>query len=146
MVLISYSIVKVHTTTWKTKIVGEGMKVWWTRVVSFCFWELWVWEGFIFHSWGYIHYREYFQHIYREHNMSGDVLSKEALSLEMGKLLYWDVGWRVYWERYHLVLLSYVIQDIWCGLLIFLRKNSSFFKPLTMLYWMLLLMSFFHDI
>ena len=27
-----------------------------------------------------------FQHIYREHNTSVDVLSKEALSLEMGKL------------------------------------------------------------
>ena len=29
-----------------------------------------------------------FQHIYREHNMSADVLSKEALSLDMGKLSY----------------------------------------------------------
>ena len=29
-----------------------------------------------------------FHDIYREHNMSVDVLSKEALSLEMGKLSY----------------------------------------------------------
>ena len=29
-----------------------------------------------------------FQHIYREHNMSDDILSKEALSLEIGKLTY----------------------------------------------------------
>ena len=27
MVLISYDIVKGHSTTWKTKIVGEGTKV-----------------------------------------------------------------------------------------------------------------------
>ena len=89
IVLISYAIVKGHTTTWKNKIVGEGMKVLWTRVVYFCFWELWLWEGFIFSAWGYIQYQEYFQHIYMEHNMSADVLSKEALSLhEMGNLSY----------------------------------------------------------
>ena len=29
-----------------------------------------------------------FQHIYREHNSSVDALSKEALTLEMGKLSY----------------------------------------------------------
>ena len=31
------------------------------------------------------------QHIYRDHNMSADVLSKESLSLKMGKLAYIDM-------------------------------------------------------
>ena len=32
-----------------------------------------------------------FQHIYREHNTIVDVLSKEALSLEMGKLSFIEI-------------------------------------------------------
>ena len=30
----------------------------------------------------------YFKHVYREHNQSVDSLSKESLTLEMGKLLF----------------------------------------------------------